>query len=226
MSVSRNFWLSCFLFLGLGYLLYIMVSGCNPQSVSDQEVLVEWNQKAEYVGEKQCRSCHAQEHNDWKKSDHFMAMQPAVDSTVLGDFNNVIFSVDGVTNRFFRKESKFMVNTQGNDGQVHDFEVKYTFGYFPLQQYLVEFEDGKLQTLRVSWNSRESKWFHQYSGKRIHYHDWLHWTGNSQNWNTMCASCHSTDLKKNYDPENDSYQTTWKDINVSCEGCHGPGSNH
>jgi predicted CXXCH cytochrome family protein len=54
----------------------------------------------------------------------------------------------------------------------------------------------------------------------------LHWTGPQQNWNFMCADCHSTNLRKNYDPGTDSFQTTWSEVNVGCEACHGPGSKH
>jgi len=153
-------------------------------------------------------------------------MQSANDSTVLGDFKNTTFVADGVTNKFFKKNGKFYINTQGDDGKNHDYEVLYTFGHFPLQQCLVAFPNGRMQSTRVSWNSRDKKWFHQYPNQKIYHHDWLHWTGNSQNWNTMCASCHSTDLQKNYDYTHDAYQTTWKDVNVGCESCHGPGNQH
>ena len=178
------------------------------------------------MGSAACQSCHQQAYADWKMSDHYLAMQPANDSTVLGDFNNAKFIADGVTNTFFKKEGKFFINTQGEDGLNHDYEVLYTFGYFPLQQYLIAFPGGRMQSTRASWDSRDKKWFHQYAGQKVHYQDWLHWTGNSQNWNTMCASCHSTDLEKNYDVQSDVYSTTWKEMNVSCESCHGPGSNH
>jgi len=153
-------------------------------------------------------------------------MQPANDSTVLGDFNNTTFVADGVTSRFFKKDGTFYINTQGEDGKNHDFEVRYAFGYFPLQQYLIAFPGGRMQSTRVTWNSRDKKWFNQYAGQKIHHKDWLHWTGASQNWNTMCASCHSTNLQKNYDFKTDSYNTTWDEINVTCESCHGPGSKH
>ena len=42
----------------------------------------------------------------------------------------------------------------------------------------------------------------------------------------MCASCHSTGLRKNYELADDSYDTEFFEINVSCEACHGPGSRH
>lgn len=179
-----------------------------------------------YVGDESCKKCHKTEHHEWKKSDHFMSMLLPGDSTVFGDFNNVTFTADGVTSKFFRKGEKFFINTEGEDGKNHDFEVKYVFGYKPLQQYLVQFPRGRLQVPRLSWDVDKKKWFNQYAGQKIASHDWLHWTGNSQNWNTMCASCHSTNLHKNYDTQTDTYKSSYSIINVSCESCHGGGQNH
>lgn len=202
------------------------MESCKPatqqKNVAGAEALV----KETFVGSSACQSCHAKEFADWKQSDHFLAMQEPHDSTVLGDFNNATLKADGITSKFFKRNGKFYINTQGDDGLNHDFEVLYTFGYFPLQQYLIAFPGGRLQSTRVSWNSRDKKWFHQYSGQKIHHKDWLHWTGSSQNWNTMCASCHSTNLQKNYDYTTDAFKTTWNEINVACESCHGPGSRH
>jgi tetratricopeptide (TPR) repeat protein len=155
-----------------------------------------------------------------------MAMLPATDSTVSGNFNNTSLTADGVTSHFFKREEKFFINTEGEDGKNHDYEVKFIFGYKPLQQYLVEFPGGRMQVPRVSWDVKQKKWFHQYAGQKIASHDWLHWTGNAQNWNTMCASCHSTNLQKNYNSDSDSYHTTYSAINVSCESCHGAGKLH
>lgn len=214
----------------LGVLIYFLTSvleGCHsPKEKKEAERKEVSTKSTTYTGSAACQSCHTKEYNDWKKSDHYLAMQHAHDSTVLGDFNNTSFVADGVTNKFFKRDGKFFINTQGDDGKNHDYEVLYTFGYFPLQQYLIAFPGGRLQTTRISWDSREKKWFHQYAGQHIHHKDWLHWTGGAQNWNTMCASCHSTDLQKNYQFTTDSYATTWKDINVGCETCHGAGSKH
>lgn len=179
-----------------------------------------------YVGDKVCINCHQKEHDDWKISDHFKAMQPANDTTVLGNFNNQTYTADGITSRFYKKDGKFYINTQGEDGKSHDYEIKYTFGYYPLQQYLIVFSRGRMQVTRQSWDSRNNKWFHQYAGQKISPNDWLHWTGNAQNWNTMCAECHSTNLQKNYDEATDSYHTTYNHITVSCETCHGPAKQH
>lgn len=179
-----------------------------------------------YIGDQQCKNCHASQYNDWLKSDHFKAMEKPTDSTVSGNFNQASYTADGVTSTFFKRDGKFIINTQGDDGKNHDYEVKYTFGYFPLQQYLVAFPGGRMQATRLSWDSRNKKWFHQYAGQRIDYRDWLHWTRNAQNWNTMCSECHSTNLQKNYNLDEDTYNTTFSVLNVSCEACHGPGKLH
>ncbi|KAA9036081.1 hypothetical protein FW778_19495 [Ginsengibacter hankyongi] len=205
-------------FFGGGIML-IEQCTTNSGKTNDQKV-------NSYVGDQACKSCHASQYKDWLSSDHFKAMQVANDSTVEGDFNNTSYSADGITSKFFKKGEKYFINTQGNDNKYHDYEIKYTFGYYPLQQYLISFPGEKLQVTRQSWDSKNKKWFHQYAGQKIPSHDWLHWTGNAQNWNTMCAACHSTNLQKNYDYENNTYHTTYSVMTVSCESCHGPGQLH
>ncbi|WP_104733874.1 tetratricopeptide repeat protein [Hanstruepera ponticola] len=179
-----------------------------------------------YIGDKQCAACHSKAYDDWKGSHHDLAMQVANDSTVLGDFNNIEITLDAVTYYFTQKGDDYVVKTKEINGDENTYIIGYTFGVEPLQQYLVDFEDGKKQVLRVSWDTNKKRWYHQYPGDTISPHDWLHWTGVSQNWNTMCAECHSTNLEKNYNVEGDSYNTTYSSINVSCESCHGPAQKH
>jgi predicted CXXCH cytochrome family protein len=190
-------------------------------------------QHANFVGGKACVSCHAAAAKDWSGSHHDLAMQTASDTTVLGDFNQARFTYagTGITSIFFKRDGKFFVRTDGPDGKLADFQIRYAFGVTPLQQYLIELPGGKLQALSIAWDSRPreaggQRWFHLYPNDKVDYRDVLHWTRRSQNWNFMCAECHSSDLHKNYDASTQRYHTTWKDINVSCEACHGPGSGH
>jgi tetratricopeptide (TPR) repeat protein len=181
---------------------------------------------AAFVGGQKCAECHKSEFDKWRGSPHDLAMDEANDQTVLGNFDNAVFERFGVTSRFYRKDGRFFVHTQGADGKMDDYEVKYTFGVYPLQQYLIPFPGGRLQCLPIAWDVREKKWYHLYPDAPIDPADWLYWTNAGQNWNGMCAECHSTNLKKNYDLNTDSYRTTWSEIDVSCEACHGPGSDH
>jgi len=185
----------------------------------------------EFVGVESCRTCHAQEFADWSESHHAVAMQHATEETVLGDFENVEFEHFGRMTRFYRKDGEFWVNTENGEGKRQDYKVAFTFGVEPLQQYLLPFPGGRLQALNICWDTRPAeqggqRWFHLYPDEEIPPDDVLHWTRRHFNWNYMCADCHSTNLAKNYDPEANVYETTWSEINVSCEACHGPGSRH
>src|SRR5215210_85000 len=140
-----------------------------------------------YVGRDTCIQCHQPQYDLWHGSDHDRAMDYATEETVLGDFNDNKFEYQGVTTRFFRRDGKYMVNTEGPDGQFHDYEIKYTFGVRPLQQYMVEFPDGRVQVLSVAWDTVKGEWFDLHPHERIEPDDWLHWTKGGQNWNYMCA---------------------------------------
>lgn len=186
---------------------------------------------AGFADNRQCLRCHRQQAGRWAGSHHALAMAVASEDSVLGDFNDQTFTHQGVSSRFFRRAGQYFVNTEGRDGQRQDFEVSYTFGVQPLQQYLVAFPDGRLQALTVAWDSRTreqggQRWFQLQPDTVAPPGDPLHWTGRMYNWNTRCAECHSTNLKKNYDPQTDSYETTWSEVNVSCQSCHGPGAAH
>lgn len=186
--------------------------------------------QATYVGRSSCVDCHQAEHADFVGSHHDRAMELASEESVLGDFNDATFERLGVLTKFFRRDGKYFVNTEGPDGENHDYEIKYTFGVEPLQQYMVEFPDGRVQVLRVSWDTQQQKWFYvpppDATDERLAPDDPTHWTGIAQNWNTTCAECHSTDLQKNYDLASDTFRTTFAEIDVSCEACHGPASLH
>jgi tetratricopeptide (TPR) repeat protein len=119
-----------------------------------------------------------------------------------------------------------MVRAEGPDTTMRDYEIAYTFGVEPLQQYLVVFPGGRLQALSAAWDTRARRWFYVNPGPDAPPGDWLHWTRPGQSWNAMCADCHSTAVRKRYEPETDTYQTTWSEIRVGCEACHGPGSRH
>jgi predicted CXXCH cytochrome family protein len=184
-----------------------------------------------FVGSETCAGCHRGEADLWRTSQHKLAMDHATEKSVLGDFNDASFEYYGVQSRFFRKGGKFLVETDGPDGKLATFEVKYTFGVDPLQQYLIDFPDGRRQALSIAWDSRPKeqggqRWFHLYPNEEIRHDDILHWTKLNQNWNFMCAECHSTGVRKNYDAPGNRFATTWAEISVGCEACHGQGSRH
>jgi len=201
------------------------LAGCRPDSSHSGA------QSAQYVGRATCVECHRAESEAYRGSHHDLAMQPADSTTVLGDFGGRTFSYAGITSTFTRRDGGYWVRTDGPDGALHDYRIAYTFGVYPLQQYLIEFPRGRLQALGIVWDTRPrpeggQRWYHLYPGERVDAGDILHWTGPLQNWNYMCADCHSTDLRRGYQSAADSFATTWSEIDVSCEACHGPAWAH
>ena len=211
-------------------ILTLLINACFQEvkikDIDKSGTSLDQTKKSEFVGSKNCISCHEDEYLAWDESPHQQAMKIADSSSVLGDFNNISFHSKGITTTFFKKGINFWVNTQGPDGINHDYKIAYTFGVFPLQQYLIAFPNGAYQCLLTAWDAEEKKWYDLQPKLKISHDEWLHWSGGSMTWNNMCADCHSTNLKKSYNNKTSTYKTTFSEINVSCEACHGPSSLH
>ncbi len=184
-----------------------------------------------YAGSAACATCHEAESKAWAGSQHARAMQPATPDTVLGDFADATAEHFGSKAKFFRRDGQYVVETEGRDGKTEAFVIDHTFGLDPLQQYLTTFPDGRVQALPYAWDTRPAdkggqRWFHLYPGEAIPPGDELHWTGAQQNWNFMCADCHSTGVRKGYDAAADRFDTTFAEVSVGCEACHGPAAGH
>ncbi len=184
-----------------------------------------------YTDRSKCLACHEQQYELHAGSHHDLAMEKATDKSVLGDFDNSTIVHLGDSARFYRKGDRYFVYTAGDKGEYKEFEIEYTFGWTPLQQYLVKFPRGYYQVLPFCWDSRPAeaggqRWFHIYDQEKIPYHDFLYWTKPQQNWNHVCAECHSTRLRKNFTLSDQSFSTSWSEIDVSCDACHGPSANH
>lgn len=214
-----------------GAVSVVLLARCGNEATSHSDAAALAQNEGRYVGAARCASCHAEEHALWLGSHHDLAMQEVNEQTVLGDFNDASARHFETTARFFRQGSDFVVETQGADGELAEFVVVHVFGVDPLQQYLVEAPGGRLQVLPFCWDARPAadggqRWYHLYSEEPIPPGDLLHWTGREQNWNSMCAECHSTNLVRGYQPEEDRFQTHYRELDVSCEACHGPGGTH
>lgn len=187
--------------------------------------------EARYVGSGACAACHTDAHRAWSGTDHQRAWQVPSPQTVLGDFADARFEHYGSVTTFHRRGEAFVVRTAGEDGKVADFEVAGVVGVAPLQQYLIALGGGRLQSLGVCWDTRPAaaggqRWFHLYPDEAIPPGDALHWAGPLHRFNSMCAECHATDLRKGYDAATGTYATTSAELGVGCEACHGPGGAH
>lgn len=193
--------------------------------------LADQNSTAQFIGSDQCKNCHLDISQKWESSHHYKSMQIVTDETVLGNFDNQTLVSHDITHKLFKRNKEYFINTLDSESAYQDFKIVYTFGFYPLQQYLVKAEDGKLQALNIAWDSRPEveggqRWFHLHPDEDITPEHPFHWSNHFANWNSRCAECHSTNLNKNYDSSTNEYATSFSEINVACEACHGPASKH
>jgi tetratricopeptide (TPR) repeat protein len=179
-----------------------------------------------WVGESDCQQCHQPQFQDWRDSHHQLAMLPPTDSSVLADFDDATLRSDRETTAFFRKGEEFWVRAPDATGTPREFQVAYTFGWEPLQQYLLVLDDGRLQALGAAWDTEQERWFHLYDGQGVDAHHPLHWSQPAQNANTQCIDCHTTGFQLGYDEATGAFDSQWQNLGVGCQACHGPASGH
>lgn len=209
----------CLTSAGVPIAVFVLIAACGPAPES-----------ATFVGAERCGQCHSAEAASWRGSQHAHAMQEPTSTSILGHFDGSMFTQGGVTSTFSRRGSAWVANTVGPGGVRRDFDIRYTFGVYPLQQYLIALPRGRLQPLSIAWDARPQseggqRWF-SLDTTNVGPDDEMHWSGRGPNWNYMCADCHSTDVRKNYLAASDSFHTSFSEVNVACESCHGPGSAH
>ena len=180
----------------------------------------------EYVGSEQCKSCHETQYENWQKSHHSEAWLTASPQNTLGDFNNKSLETTHISYLFTQDNEGFFISLDNQQGELQRYPVLFTAGITPLQQYLIDTGNGKLQVPDVAWDVINKRWFHLYPEQDTSAGNGMHWTGSYKNWNARCAECHATDFKKNYDPKQKAYHSTQSEIGVGCEACHGPGQAH
>lgn len=198
--------------------------------LSSGQMFAEGNQHIKtFVGSAVCASCHNAEYTSWASSHHAQAMMLPTDESVVGDFSGVSFEHDGVVSTFSKRKGDFVISI--DDGVQVSFEVAYTFGIFPLQQYLIKTDGGRYQAYDVAWDARSKedggqRWYKLLPDENTGPDSPFHWSRHTQNWNSRCSDCHSTGVERGYSTQTNTFNTTFSELNVACEACHGKGSEH
>ena len=184
---------------------------------------------AKYAGSESCKKCHAGEFEKWHPSNHgraermvskdedYKSFEPKQTLTHGKDTSEAFVDADGLAK----------ILTTGLDKKHHAHPVVRVIGNEPLRQFLIPAPGGRMQTCDVTLDPAKNEWFDVFGDEDERAPgDWGHWTGQGMNWNAMCAACHNTRLRKNYEPQTNSYHTTMAEMSVGCESCHGPMKDH
>jgi tetratricopeptide (TPR) repeat protein len=198
-------------------------AGAGPIAVLEDEQKVH----AEYAGSASCRTCHEEAFELWARSNHGLAERVpnlAVDRHAFEPARSFSHGTQKTSLRL--DGTNCLVTCIGLSGTNETLPVVRVIGNDPLRQFLVAAPGGRLQTLEASYDPHRHQWFNVYGDEDRRPGEWGHWTGRGMNWNTMCAGCHNTRVRKNYNEATDSYRTTMVELTVGCESCHGPSKAH
>jgi predicted CXXCH cytochrome family protein len=183
---------------------------------------------ARYAGSESCKECHAAEFEKWHPSNHGQAERMVIkeeDHKAFEPKQTLIHGKD-TSEAFVDADGLAKILTIGLDKKRHAYEAVRVIGNHPLRQFLIPAPGGRMQTCDVTLDPVKNQWFDVYGDEERGPGDWGHWTGQGMNWNAMCAACHNTRLRKNYEPRTNSYHTSMAEMSVGCESCHGPMKDH
>jgi tetratricopeptide (TPR) repeat protein len=182
---------------------------------------------ARYAGSESCRECHQAAWDEWRTSNHGLAerpISPALDRLAFDPPRTFRHGTQSTEVAY--AEGRFEIRTLGFGGVISNYPVDRVIGNHPLRQFLTPIGGGRWQTHEATYDPITNKWFNSYGSEDRVPGEWGHWTGRGMNWNAMCAYCHNTRLRKNYDPATDRYHTAMAEQTVGCEACHGPMKDH
>lgn len=194
-----------------------------------QEILAPQDQvHAGYAGSESCRKCHAAAFEKWQPSNHSLAERNVVAEKDHPSFipKQTLTHGQATSEAFVDADGLAKILTLGLDQKPKAYPIVRVIGNDPLRQFLIPAPGGRLQTCDVTLDPNKNEWFDVHGDDERKPGDWGHWTGQGMNWNAMCAACHNTRLRKNYEPQTNSYHTTMAEMSVGCEACHGPMKAH
>jgi Flp pilus assembly protein TadD len=182
---------------------------------------------AAYAGSESCQECHKEAYANWAKSHHGMAERLPDSSLDDTAFDPARTFHHGTQQTLLRKsKGHYELISAGLNRTQEVFQVDRIIGDSPLRQMLAPFPGGRWQATEAAWDPNSNEWFNVYGAEDRKPGEWGHWTGRGMNWNSMCATCHNTRLRKNYIVTNDTYRTAMAERGVGCESCHGPMRAH
>lgn len=222
----------CFLLLGValcagaGLVYYLIRPGEPNRSAETFTLPDEKTTFAAYAGSASCQECHAEAYEQWAGSHHSLAERLPDAAREERAFAAPPFQHGSQQTALRKADQQFEIITAGLNRTQENFRVDRVIGNLPLQQMLIPFPGGRWQATEAAYDPRSNEWFNVYGAEDRQPGEWGHWTGRGMNWNTMCATCHNTRLRKNYDATNDVFHTTMAERSVGCEACHGPMKAH
>ena len=209
------------------FLIALTVRGARPAAQSggqsSEPTPASQTTSSDYLGSQACARCHQQDYDQWERSLHIQMTKPVADATVLGDFRDgTRFAAHDRRFEFGQANGRPFMEISFGSSRPETFSVDYTLGFKRFQGYLSALPDGRLYVLPAFWHVESRRWI-----------DWKEITpvpdgahGLRQMWNVNCFNCHATNISQGFNVTTRRYETSWTEMGVGCEACHGPGRKH
>ncbi len=211
---------------------------------------------ATYVGSDVCKGCHQSYTpeivTDWEGSAHHNSVNhdyshfDASGWPAAGDQLTLNFTVHayGTTDQDATVTLIHDTDNNGNDiyrVQIGNdvFDVIGTYGGISNEQYKQRYlfvdtnsnlldsssTDGPnpIKILPIQYNQKSGEWV-DYHGNKTNAED--NWWNDNRAFGKKCAGCHNTNLDVQVDANGNLTHYSYDELNIGCEKCHGPGSDH
>ncbi len=210
-----------------------MLAAASALFLASNAYPLDFTDQGEYQGSSDCISCHERFYELWSTSHHGKAMEafsarlvqsltPMTEPLKIGNEEFIVV---------FDEQGGVLRGTLA-DGTRKEWRIRHSFGGRNVRYFLIPMEKGKLQVAPLAYYVHSGQWYDATGSMVRDFQDGgpedqaVHWTDRQLTFNTSCHDCHVSQLEKNYNPEDDSYETTWKEEGINCEVCHGPAEAH
>ena len=190
------------------------------------------NKIATYSGSESCRPCHERFYQLWHDSHHGLAMQPVTKEFVdnnIKSFNQQIKVGTDIFEVSLEGDTLIFIETK-RSGVESAYPAVHTMGGKYIYYFLTPLTGGRLQVLPLAYDCKTDSWYNNPESGVRHFESMedtpLDWMNYLYTFNTTCYNCHVSQLETNYNLENNTYNTTWREPGINCETCHGPSYEH
>ena len=185
---------------------------------------------AGFVGSAVCAECHTKEYERWAPSGHAISIAPFSDDFAARPFDGSYFVARDIEHRMGPNGT---MTCEGPGGEMQTFAIDSIVGVRRIQMFTTRMPGGRIQVLPVMLEVPKQRWFDyahfifggpaQFDIPKDSPNSWYSF---ARNFNSRCIRCHVTEPKIGYDPDAGTYASSWSEMAVGCEACHGEGGAH
>ncbi|MEE9385644.1 MAG: multiheme c-type cytochrome [Nannocystaceae bacterium] len=205
-------------------LLDVSASGAGVGEIGAEDYFPRRRDRADYTGAEVCGGCHVSIYREWAASPHGRAMMRPGGGSVIGDFSGATIAVPGGSVTPLVEDGAYVMVLRGPRGQERQ-EVDLVLASGRQHQvYLAKTATG-YAVLPLIWLTPTQSWIESsaYVPGSVDPQSDRFWK-DAELLAHGCFDCHLSQVRVSY--ENQRPETTWVDLSVNCESCHGPGRRH